>query len=248
MTIKSTLRWAITVAFSWTLFVSAADAALLGLIPDYIPDAKTWNSIDYVPDGGGGYHMDIDGYVTALDDYGPGISQPLGACSGGLACYTLDADFDGSGSFVSGSINISYTPNHTTDNGTLLTSGNLVTGTLTNFGFGGTDEAGLFEFTFDITSGDFLTVWNGINGGTVIDTRNLLDAASNPLGIGDWDTFGLMTSEFHALLDGSTTADTFIPVPAAVWLFGSGLLVLAGKARRRGRKTSATSNTGFLAP
>ena len=39
------------------------------------------------------------------------------------------------------------------------------------------------------------------------------------------------TEKFNITLNG--TAATVIPVPAAVWLFGSGLLGLVGVARRK---------------
>jgi hypothetical protein len=43
--------------------------------------------------------------------------------------------------------------------------------------------------------------------------------------------FGGFNANFNANLTG--TPDTVIPVPAAVWLFGSGLLGLVGIARRK---------------
>ena len=97
---KTIYRFLSYATLLWLCTLSTANAALLGLVPDGVPDAKTWNSIDYTANGSGGFDMVIGGFVTALDD-GVGLSNPLGACSG-LACYTLNASFDGSGNLLSG--------------------------------------------------------------------------------------------------------------------------------------------------
>jgi len=104
-------------------------------------------------------------------------------------------------------------------------------------------------------SGDFIgdgSGWNippgNFTTGTIIDTRELAFGA-NMLGtcsgadtsdcyIGDWDTSGLMSREFSTakspgiFLSGATTSDTFIPVPAAMWLFGSAIGFLSLMRRR----------------
>jgi hypothetical protein len=47
-------------------------------------------------------------------------------------------------------------------------------------------------------------------------------------------TFGINTGNFDTPIDYTMTFETtVVPVPAAVWLFGSGLLCLAGMARRK---------------
>jgi len=95
-----------------------------------------------------------------------------------------------------------------------------------------------------------MDVWAADNGGTIIDTRELAQGAGmlgacngadqSDCYMGDWDTSGLMTQEFSTaqspgiFLSGGTTSDTFVPVPAAVWLFGSALGLVAFMRRRVG--------------
>ena len=233
------------------LAMSNAQAVLLGLVPDPVPDAKSRNTIDYYytngSDSSGGFTMEIRGLVTGVSDNSGLENVSGGACAGGLGCYTLDASFNSGGEFQSGTINLTGT----TAGGQLgpLNSGTLVQGNLTDFGWGGMDESGLFEFIYDFTGGDFSTVWGATNGGTVIDTRELAFGAgllgtcngadqSDCYDLGDWDASGLMTQEFSTaqpngiFLSGLTTSDTFVPVPAAIWLFGSALGYLALMRRR----------------
>ena len=189
-----------------------------------------------------------------------------------LACYTLDADFDLNGNLLSGGIiDIVYNGayDYSPDGGTTILSavangdanghptaslgngdyGFIVHGLLTSFAFDdqdpGSDDIGLFQFGFTIPTvggGDYFDIWGGTTGGTIIDTRQLLDGNFDPYtveaGGTDWfDVDGngktIMQTEFHALLNGQTTSDTFIPIPPAIWLFGSGMVLLGGLARKR---------------
>lgn len=233
-----------------------ANAVLLGLVPDPFPDAKARNSINYYYTNGnddtGGFTMEIRGLITGIDD-SVGLNNVSGSCFS-LGCYTLDASFTQAGDFSAGTISLTGTAPSST---VLANSGTLVSGTLTDFGWGGFNQSGLFEFKYDFDGlgGDF--VGDGINqpwgpatnGGTIIDTRELAFGAdfmgtcnggnqSDCYDLGDWDTSGLMTREFSTaqspgnFLSGLTTSDTFVPVPAAVWLFGSAIGFL-GFMRRR---------------
>lgn len=233
--------------------VGSANAVLLGLVPDVVPDAKARNSIDYyftnTTDNTGGFTMEVRGLVTSLVDL-TGVHNVSGDCSS-LGCYTLDATFTSGGIFSGGSISLTGIAPTSSP---LLNSGVLVTAPLTDFGWGGNNQSGLFEFSYDLlsnqASGDFKDVWAADNGGTIIDTRELAQGAGM-LGtcngadqsgcyVGDWDTSGLMTQEFSTaqspgiFLSGGTTSDTFVPVPAAVWLFGSALGFVAFMRRRVG--------------
>lgn len=138
--------------------------------------------------------------------------------------YSLTANFDGAGSFVDGTVVATGT---SIVAGSDFTSGTIVTGDLTDFGYGGSGAAGTFDFFFDNVGGDmaaFYTTYAGI----VINTSTLSSASGN------WDTGGLdFQANFSAT---SANVNTTVPIPAAIWLFGSGLLGLFGSARAR-RKT-----------
>ena len=240
-----------SICILFLLAAGNANAVLLGLIPDPYPDAKARNTINYYytngNDSSGGFTMEIRGLVTGVDD-GAGLHNVSGGCLG-LGCYTLDATFTSAGIFSMGTISLTGTA---ASSARLGNSGTFVNGTLTNFGWGGNDESGLFEFTYDLNSGDFVgdgTYWGPVTeGGTIIDTRELA-AGANFVGIcngddqsgcyvGEWDVSGLMTGEFSTaqspgpFLSGATTSDTFVPVPAAVWLFGSAIGFLTVMRRR----------------
>ena len=235
-----------------------ANAVLLGLIPDPIPDAKARNTIDYYFTNGsnssGGFTMEIRGLITGVDD-GAGLHNVSGSCLT-LGCYSLDATFSSAGDFSAGTISLTGTA---PTSARLANSGTIFAGTLTKFGWGGNDQSGLFEFFIDQPlSGDFVAdEWwcnspqnNGPchNGGTIIDTREIAFGAgmlgtcngadTSGCFTGDWDTSGLMTQEFStakspgAFLSGATTGDTFVPVPAAMWLFGSAIGFLSFMRRR----------------
>ncbi|MCP3908411.1 MAG: VPLPA-CTERM sorting domain-containing protein [Oceanicoccus sp.] len=80
------------------------------------------------------------------------------------------------------------------------------------------------------------TIWGGINGGSSISTTNV-----NDLGTGDW--LNLSSAEVYggtqisppityALDVDNIVVASAVPVPAAVWLFGSALAGL-GRMRRK---------------
>ena len=104
-------------------------------------------------------------------------------------------------------------------------SGGLLSGSLTDFGWSlNTGSNGLIEFRFDNASGLIGGQGLGFNAGGMI-----LTVSSSTLT--DFGTQALTTS-----WTGTGYGDVFVPVPAAAWLFGSGLLALLGAARRKARK------------
>lgn len=124
--------------------------------------------------------------------------------------YSLTANLDsGTGSLTSGSLEI--------QDGS---SNAQLTGDLKAFGYFDDTEGDddLFEFQFDVTGGDLAGDFGAL-GGIIIRT-------------GSSDFAGDFSTNFTAV---SQDSDTFaaVPLPAAVWLFGSGLLGLAAAARRR---------------
>jgi len=155
-----------------------------------------------------------------LDAYGTGLDFITGGS------YSLVANFDGTGSFIDGTVTALGTASVSNDPN--FQSGTIVTGDLTDFGFGGTGSAGTLDFYFDNVGGDFAPFYGGY-AGIVVTTTSLTPATGN------WDTGGLdFQADFSA---SSANVNTVVPIPAAAWLFGSGLLGLAGMARRRRRET-----------
>lgn len=156
-------------------------------------------------------------YDFLLDDGTTGSYQPLGAT------ITLTANFDGYGLFEAAGSSFSI------DGSTSLSgfdSGTFVSGDLFNSGFGGSDFNGTIEFEFNNTLGDFAAF--GDIGGININTSSLTPGFS-----GTWDNDDNTVNQFFqtdftagASIDVFMPETVVVPVPAAVWLFGSGLLSL----------------------
>jgi hypothetical protein len=222
---------------------SVAYSAPLNLTPSY-PDFVLINgqSLNFVHDsvnGGGTLTISstngIAGYtedpnVAALSNMtvqaaGPG--SPTGTES-----FLLTATLDQLGNVISGSFKLDSKVWNNWAGGNIRYNGNtdpngLLSGDLDLFGFnlfantsGGIQ--GLLEFTFDNASGRIATdtpyghfSWGGII--MHLDSSTLLNTSS------------LLTTNWT----GSGHGDVFVPIPAAVWLFGSGFLALVGVARRK---------------
>lgn len=146
--------------------------------------------------------------------------------------FSLTANFDGSGLFdVAGSSFLM------TGTSTLagFNSGTFVSADLFNFGFAGDGTTGGIQFEFNNIFGDFAAF--GDVGGMYINMTGL-----NPGFSGTWDWDDNTTNQFF-MTDFVATADVdafmpqvaVVPVPAALWLFASGLLSVVGVARRRKR-------------
>ena len=144
--------------------------------------------------------------------------------------YSLTANFTGAGLFDPTGSTVSATGVAMTTSSPYdaYQSGTLVTGDLSAFGFSGNGSAGVLEFEFTNVGGDMAAF--GSLGGVIIGISGV-----SPSWGGDWDTLATDGTGFwqHSFTASTVTVDTFVPVPAAVWLFGSGLLALSGLARRR---------------
>jgi hypothetical protein len=116
------------------------------------------------------------------------------------------------------------------------TSGTLIAANLGAFGFNGTGNGGAFDFGVSgiyggLVTGGFwagLSSYSGTTAGVTIGTG---------IPAGAWTTSNLFLHDWNSSTTGNTVDTmsqfTVVPVPAAVWLFGTGLAALAGFARRR---------------
>ncbi len=170
----------------------------------------------------------------------------------GTPNYSLMANFTttaGVTSLSSGSISVTGTVSGFSN--TTILSGTLgpTPGYPNPFGFGGYNGTGLFEFTFNLTGGEMYDR-GALYGGVILTASSLCNgllgsgsytgSVCNSLFSGNWDSSTnpvMMNKDFSANQNTSAntfaSANTFVPVPAAVWLLGSGLVALMGFARRR---------------
>jgi len=165
----------------------------------------------------------IDFNYDATTDSLTGTGFALQLANGGLnsivnGSFNLSATVDDTGALSGGTVSITGTI------GSLgFSTGTLLTGNLTGFGFDAT--GGALDFLFTVTGGEAATLY-GANGGIIIgDSGFSGDFVSNWNNTGGHPTFGAGQADVGA-----------VPVPAAAWLFGSGLLGLAGAARRSSKK------------
>jgi hypothetical protein len=194
------------------LFSSGAQAAPLGLTLLDTPDiASSFITVGY---NAGTDAFTASGFAFLLDDDGSVPPEDIVA-----GTFDLSASIN-----ASGNLDLS--------NGTLeiggtvaslgFTGGTLLTGDLTAFGF--PDLGGdPLEFLFTVTGGDAAGLYGGVGsiGGIILS--------------GDTGFTGDFNNNFAGT--GSAVADVAppVPLPAAVWLFGAGLLALVRVGRNRVR-------------
>jgi hypothetical protein len=191
----------------------------------------------YTTQGGGQNKKDYSGWIDPIAGFGlfsiTGSTMSLsinGSANRGVdgGDYSLTANFDEDGGFTGGSITILGSLYSGDDFYPQFQSGTLLTGNLFNFGFGGEDAAGIFEFEIDTLGGDMAAFGDALQGGVIAGPT--LDSSYG----GDWDPLLDNNPAFwQQSFTASGNVDTYVPLPAAVWLFGSGLLGLAGFARRK---------------
>jgi hypothetical protein len=184
------------------------------------------------------------------------LSVIFGFNAGGTALSGLLASDPWSGDALSSSL--LAVKGKTTTAG--FTSGTLVTGNITSalappynkayqFGYAGTSKAGIFEFVFNNIGGDF-RAYSTNQGGIIISTFNLCRGTFNittkACGTSPstpttaWDGLGGQGIDFwKSNFAGTANADTFVPVPAALWLFGSALAGLTVVRRRKSAVSAA---------
>jgi len=195
-------------AFLFVVVSSSVKAAPLNLTLNSFPDIVS-SSIDVTYDAGTG-SFTASGFASQLDDDG---SIPAESITGGTS--DLSATIDSAGILSGGTLTIGGTVASLG-----FTSGTLLTGNLTAFGFPNAGGDPL-EFLFDVTGGDAAALYGGgsIPGGIILSDSGF--GGSFDI---DWSNTGSGVAD---------VAPAAVPLPAAVWLFGSGLLGLVGMARRK---------------
>jgi hypothetical protein len=188
-------------------FATPAKATPIGLVLDDFPDIfSSFITVDYTASTDA---LTADGFASTID-LGGG-QQPITS-----GTFDLDAEIDGLGGLVSGTISIGGTVASLGFN-----SGTLLTGTLTAFGF--PDGAGqTFEFLFDVTGGDAAGGY-GSEGGILLSST------------GFGGSFG---SDFGNDTGVSDTAPA-MPEPSGFIVFGIGAMVVGGAAVTRRRAANA---------
>ena len=202
-----------TVIFRW-------DTDLID--PKYGTPTVAGDSIFVTPTGFSALSENIDGAVTS---FGAGTVQIIAK-----AGYNLDGiNFGETGDYrmTGDSVSVDVDPYLRVFDwfdavpviGTEETQHVTVTGDLT------INDGNLHDWSaaggFDLTTG----TWDGVNH-VGLTLQNTLNATSLILG----DSALIQKKAIGASIDVSTSP---IPVPAALWLFGSGLLGLVGVARRK---------------
>ncbi len=188
------------------LLGSAAQAAPLNLVLADSPDIfSSGINVDYTVSSG---VLTATGTASTFED--DGVGPAIGVDTGS---FDLFASIDNSGVLSAGTLSIG---------GTIATlgyvSGTLLTGTLTNLGYPTSGSGGPLEFLFNVTGGDLASAY-GASGGIILSQSGF--------------NGGFAVDFNNAAFSGLADTGTVVPVPAAVWLFGSGLLGLIGFARRR---------------
>jgi hypothetical protein len=199
---------------------------------------------------------DLDGNAVAADNWFVGV-EPL------FPNTTMDSTGDASANASTTSsitsyvflnlldeVSITATSNGTASNGTATSSANV--GIYSNAIANNTAQTLLFNFGYDITAltnavGDdalataSVLISESLGGGGTIYVDILASANSLGSSLDDQSTVGSFSIELsaynygqlNAAISTEGSATSVVPVPAAVWLFGSGLLGLVGIARRR---------------
>ena len=169
--------------------------------------------------------------LTANFDPGTGAFLTSGS-SVTVGGYVVDPGGFGAGS----SANSAYGANWSN-------SGTVIKMNLVDFGFTGTPnltgtDTITFEWLGDIIGGDLFDtgLFFGPTGG-VVAVGDVFWGSSGSFG-GSWDPsntndMSAFLTDFHSTSD--LLVNSFVPVPAAIWLFGSGLLGLIGAGARRRR-------------
>lgn len=233
---RSVIRVSIGTLALGLVLLSASTYPAMAMQLNFNMNAPTSGSVSYAGTGGGliGSNIDVD---TVVGQSTPANANVTSTC---VACVL---------NFTSGSLSNSGGPNPSNSGwwrfsggGSITITGGVdFTGSTPDISTGSTLLSGSFGSAFvqdlgapgfQVTFGNFtdtkdasLLSYYGLPGGTYNGALTLLFTATNN------GTGSAFTST--SLIGGTISNVAAVPVPAAVWLFGSGLLGLYSAARRK---------------
>lgn len=194
------------VAAAGLLAGTSASAAMLNL--DFIDNPDIYSSGITVSYDALNDTLSAEGYASTFTDLS-GTQRDI--ANGTLGTFSLSAIIDDAGNFSGGNFTIGGTVGS-------FNSGTLLSGDLTAFGFESGNPS--FEFALNVTGGDAMSLYG--NAGLTLSGMNTATS------------FAADFVRDFAYSDAKTVVPAaVVPVPAAAWLFGSGLIGLVGVARRR---------------
>jgi hypothetical protein len=223
----SRLGAGVFLAFGLILAVTRVGAAPLNLTLPHYPDLNSEGTIGYVYKANGNPANQGGTFTIAGISTMTMVNAPGGVTTSFInGTYDLVATFDTSGNFTGGTLAVLGS------SATDPTWGgpNIISADLVEFGFSGVGTAGTFEFALDNITGD-MSAWGTTGGGVIVSALGMTGAGISGL----WDPLNNTDMSFFPNNFSGTafTIDTFVPVPAAAWLFGSALLGLFGVSRRK---------------
>jgi len=191
---------------------------LVGITPASFPNFENNVKVKVLKNGNKGYKLQVRKKGNG-NYFNPSSSESLKIKG---ANYKLNAFFDTSGNFLDGTVEIKGR----VETSAGLAKGTLMTATLGINNFGSATNTA-FAYTSDLIGFNTLdivcnSVINDYLGGGCTEQESVIIALQDG---------GFDPTEKGYKSDG--LAVTSVPVPAAAWLFGSGLLGLVGVARRR---------------
>jgi hypothetical protein len=239
----------------------AAQAASLGLLssyPDFVLDLNAASSYSYAKGAGTTGTFTFTGLISTYTECAspcPANRTLMPVASNGtyLESFSLTAHINNTtGAFLDGSFTIKGTARDPTSPTTIVYNGandatnGLLHGTLTNWGWSGSSNTtGTIEFTFNNPLGVIPSALPNISCPNLSPSAScglILTVGSTTGGSFSAGTpFGSSQIYTTTSWTGTGTGDAFVvPVPAAFWLFGSGLALLGRFASGRAKSRNAS--------